>query len=108
MAKSSARHAASDLAGTALSTKSSRLIPVFAFGVSLSVFFALTYVLCILGYLLLPELAIQHSVLSLFLPGFKLLSWRSFFLGLGESFAYGWYIALVFGPFYNFCVLKLR
>ena len=36
------------------------------------------------------------------LPGFTWLSWPSFLLGLAESFAYGWYIALVFGPLYNF------
>ncbi len=84
------------------------LIPVFRFGVALSMFFVVSFVLCILSYLLLPELAIEHSALSLFLPGFKLLSWPSFFLGLVESFAYGWYIALVFGPIYNICVSRFR
>ena len=37
-----------------------------------------------------------------FLPGFELLSWRSFCLGIAESFIWGWYIALVFGALYNF------
>jgi hypothetical protein len=31
-----------------------------------------------------------------------LLSWQTFLLGLAESYAWGWYIALVFGPLYNF------
>jgi hypothetical protein len=35
-------------------------------------------------------------------PGFTWLNWPSFFLGLVETFAYGWYVALVFGPLYNF------
>ena len=35
------------------------------------------------------------------LPGFKLLNWWSFFLGLIESFGYGWYVALIVGPLYN-------
>lgn len=78
------------------------LIPVFTLGLALSFFLAISYVLCITGYLLLPGLPIQHSALAIFLPGFQLLSWRTFFLGLGESFLWGWYIALVFGPLYNF------
>ena len=49
----------------------------------------------------------QHGSLSIFLPGFELLSWRSFFLGLAESFAWGWYVALVFGPLYNFFVRRV-
>lgn len=78
------------------------LIPVFTLGLALSLFLTISYVLCISGYLLLPGLPVQHSALAIFLPGFQLLSWRTFFLGLGESFAWGWYIALVFGPIYNF------
>lgn len=36
------------------------------------------------------------------LPGFEWISWRSFLLGLIESFLYGIYVALVFVPLYNF------
>ena len=78
------------------------LIPVVTFGLSLSLFLAISYVLCVIGYLLFPSLPISHSSLALFLPGFELLNWRTFFLGLGESFAWGWYVALIFGPLYNF------
>jgi hypothetical protein len=77
-------------------------IPVVTLGLSLSVFFVISYLICILGYLLFPSLPIEHAALSIFLPGFELLSWRSYFLGLVESFVWGWYIALVFGPLYNF------
>jgi hypothetical protein len=45
---------------------------------------------------------VQHAALSIFLPGFELLSWRSFCLGMAESFIWGWYIALVLGALYNF------
>jgi hypothetical protein len=83
------------------------VIPVFALGLSLGLFFAITYTLCILYYLWFPDQFLNHAVLSLFLPGFKLLSWASFFLGLLESFAYGWYIALVFAPLYNFFAARL-
>ena len=71
-------------------------------GLSLSTFFAISYVICIMGYLIMPDFPVQHEALTIFLPGFKLLSWQSYFLGLIESFAWGWYIAAVFVPLYNF------
>jgi len=71
-------------------------------GLSLSTFFAISYVICIMGYLIMPDFLVQHEALAIFLPGFKFLSWQSYFLGLIESFAWGWYIAAVFVPLYNF------
>jgi hypothetical protein len=85
----------------------SQPIPVVAFGMGLSTFFAISFVLCVLGYLVLPDLPVPHSTLNLLLPGFKLLSWSSFLLGLFESIAFGWYIALIFAPLYNYFVRKL-
>ncbi|RQW38191.1 MULTISPECIES: DUF5676 family membrane protein [unclassified Novosphingobium] len=82
------------------------LIPVVTSGLALSLFFSVSYILCILGYLFLPGLPVQHSALAIFLPGFQLLSWKTFLLGLGEAFGWGWYIALVFGPLYNFLVSR--
>lgn len=93
-------------AGLRRTVHAPRLIPVFAFGMGLSTFFVTTYVLCVLGYLLFPSLPIEHSALGVLLPGFTLLSWRSFFLGLLESFGWGWYLALVFGPLYNFFAVR--
>jgi len=78
-----------------------RRIPVFALGLALSLFLAISYVLCVQGYLLFPGLPIEHSALGIFLPGFTLLSFPSFLLGLLESLFWGWYIALVFAPIYN-------
>ncbi len=77
-------------------------IPIVALGMSTSSFLVISYVLCVIGYLLFPGLPIDHAALAIFLPGFKLLSWSTFLLGLVESVAYGWYIALVFGTLYNF------
>jgi hypothetical protein len=77
-------------------------LSVVRLGLSLSTFFAISYVICIVGYLLAPGFPVQHASLSIFLPGFELLSWRSFFLGLIESIIWGWYIAAVFTPLYNF------
>ena len=90
------------VAGIRLPARSAHIIPVLALGMGMSLFLAISYVLCVLGYLFLPSLPIAHSALSIFLPGFTLLSWPSFFLGLAESFGWGWYVALVFGPLYNF------
>jgi anaerobic C4-dicarboxylate transporter len=77
-------------------------IPVVALGMGLSAFLAISYVICIVGYLLLPTLPVAHAALGIFLPGFTLLTWPSFFLGLVESAAWGWYVAVLFAPLYNF------
>jgi hypothetical protein len=77
-------------------------IPIVTLGLSLSLVFVISYLICIAGYLLLPGFPVQHAALSIFLPGFELLSWRSFCLGMAESFVWGWYIAFVFGSLYNF------
>ncbi len=87
--------------GVHLPTVVNPRIPVYAFGMSLGLFFAITYVLCVVFDLVFPSQA-MHPVWSPLLPGFTWLSWPSFFLGLVETFAYGWYVALVFGPLYNF------
>jgi hypothetical protein len=95
-----------DITRTSTTTFAPRL-PVVALGLSLSAFLALSYVLCILGYLVAPGIPVKHEALSIFLPGFELLSWPMFFLGLAESYVWGWYIALVFGPIYNFFVGRI-
>lgn len=84
------------------------LFPVLALGMSLGLFLVVSYLLCVLFYLLFPDLVLNHAVLALFLPGFKLLDWPSFVLGAIESFGYGWYVALVFGPLYNFIAARSR
>jgi hypothetical protein len=82
-------------------------IPVAALGLSLGLFFLLTYVLCV-GYdLIFPGQAMYQSWLRL-LPGFTWLDWPSFLLGLAESFVYGWYVALIFGPLFNFFAYRFR
>jgi hypothetical protein len=88
--------------GVPLASRGVRTIPVIGFGMSLSLFFLISYVICIIGYLLFPGLPINHAALAIFLPGFGLLTWQTFLLGLIESFVWGWYIALIFGPLFNF------
>jgi len=86
---------------TSRSLPSAHRLPVFALGMSLGLFLAVTFTLCVGFDLLFPGQAMYESWLRL-LPGFTWLSWPSFLLGLVESFAYGWYVALVFGPLFNF------
>ena len=74
-------------AGISLPAVMSARIPVIALGMSLGVFFAATFVLCVGFDLLFPGMAMYETWLKL-LPGFTWLSLPSFFLGLAESFAY--------------------
>ena len=86
--------------GTALPVAQAPRIPVIALGMALGLFLAITFVTCVAFDLLFPGMAMYETWLKL-LPGFTWLSWPSFFLGLIESAAYGWYVALVFAPLYN-------
>ena len=83
-------------AGPPLPTQAMPPVPVIALGTSLGLFLAITFALRVGFDPLFPGQAMYESWLRL-LPGF---TWPSFFLGLAESLAYGWYVALVFGPLY--------
>ena len=74
------------------------IVPV---GLSLGSFLVITYVLCVLFGLLISERGI-HQLLAQLVPGFTWITWPSFFLGLIWSFIFGWYIAVVFVPLFNF------
>lgn len=76
-------------------------IPVVVLGMSLGLFFAITFILCVGFDLIFPGMAMYQTWLKL-LPGFTWLSWQSFLLGLAEAFAYGWYVALIFAPLFNY------
>ena len=82
-------------------------ISLRAAGLATSLFLAITFSLCVAFDLLLPSRAMYHSWVAL-LPGFKWLTWTSFFLGLVESYGYGWFIALIWVPLYNVFLLGAR
>ena len=84
-----------------------RTIPVRVLGMAFSLFLVISYLICVTTYFI-PALPISHAMLTLFLPGFELSTWRSFCLGLVESFVWGWYVALIFGPLYNFFAVRGR
>ncbi len=68
---------------------------------SLGSFGAVTFVVCVLYGLLVPESLHMKSILEQMLPAFRWLTPGGFLLGLVESFLYGAYTGLVFVPLYN-------
>ena len=82
-------------------TEQPRRIAIVRLGTALGLFLSVTFVLCVLFDLWLPAYA-MNSVWAALLPGFTWITWPSLFLGIAETFAYGWYIALLFGGIYNF------
>lgn len=82
-----------------------RSLQFSSFGYATSAFFAITYVLCVGFDLVFPANA-MHAAWQTFLPGFHWLIWTSFILGLVESYAYGWYVTLIWIPLYNVAVRR--
>ena len=80
-------------------------ISLFAFGHATSLLLALSFIICVSFDLIFPEHA-MYEVWYKLLPGFEWISWKSFFLGLIESYGYGWFIALIWVPLYNFFISK--
>ena len=70
---------------------------------SLGIFMAITFILCILYGLIVPQrLHGMSDFLEAVLPAFRWLTFGGFLLGIVESFLYGAYIGIVFVPIYNF------
>ena len=82
-----------------------RNVSFSAVGHATSLFLAISFVVCVAGDLVMPAHE-MHSAWQRLLPGFVWLTWGSFFLGLIESYAYGWYFTLIWVPLYN--VLSTR
>jgi hypothetical protein len=82
-------------------------ISLVAVGHATSLFLAITFTVCVGFDLLFPEHAMYRAWRDL-LPGFEWLSWQSFFLGLIESWGYGWYFALIWVPIYNFFATRVK
>lgn len=73
---------------------------------SLGSFGAVTFLLCVLYGLLVPESLHMKSILEQMLPAFRWLTWWGFLLGWVESFLYGVYAGLVFVPLYNWFAVR--
>lgn len=68
---------------------------------SLGIFTAISFVVCVVFGLIGPLSFRMSPFLEMALPGFKWLTFWSFFLGLIESFLYGAFAGLLFVPIYN-------
>jgi len=73
---------------------------ISAIGHATSLFLVVSYLLCV-GWGILFGSAQMYTVWAPLLPGFNWLSWGDFFLGLVETYGYGWYFALLWVPLYN-------
>ncbi len=80
-------------------------ISFLAVGHATSALLAISFTLCVVFDLLFPNYAMYGSWQAL-VPGFEWLSWQSYFLGLIETYAYGWYFALIWVPIYNLVTSK--
>jgi hypothetical protein len=75
-----------------------RFTPV---ALSLGVFLAITFTLCVIWGLVFPGTGAMQRLMEAAFPWFTWLSWGSYFIGLVESVLYGIYAAVVFVPLYN-------
>ena len=82
-------------------------LAIVPLGLSLGSFLVITYLLCVLFGIFVSDRG-MHQLLSQLLPGFTWITWPSFFLGLFWSVVYGWYIAVVFAPLFNFFSVRTR
>lgn len=73
---------------------------------SLGLFGAVTFVVCVLYGLVVPEPLHMRAFLEGVFPGFAWLTPGGFALGLVESFLYGVYAGLVFTPIHNVLVRR--
>jgi hypothetical protein len=78
-----------------------RQLPLVPLGLSVSIFFVITYVLCILSGLIVPDWSMHQPWLQFF-PGFEWLTVKGFIIGFVEAVLYGWYAAFLFGWLFNF------
>lgn len=68
---------------------------------SLALFGVVTYLVCIVYGLIVPEPYHMPIVLEAVFPGFRWLTLAGFLIGLAESFLYGAYAGLVYVPIHN-------
>lgn len=76
-------------------------IPIRALGWSLGLFLAITYTLCVLFDLAFPGQS-MIGIWAPLLPWVAEISLGGYVLGVAETLLYGWFVALIFGPLFNF------
>lgn len=68
---------------------------------SLALFGAVTFLVCVVYGLIVPEALHMAGFLEQFLPGFRWLTPLGFLVGLVEASLYGVYAGLVYGTIHN-------
>lgn len=68
---------------------------------ALGMFGALTFVVCVLYGLIVPESLHMTGFLEQVLPGFRWLTFSGFVIGLAESFLYGVYAGVAYSAIHN-------
>ena len=76
-------------------------LPVAALGWSAGLFLAVTYAVCVAFDLIFPSQSMNGAWASV-LPWVSGISVGGVLLGLVETFLYGWFFALIFGPLFNY------
>jgi len=90
-----------DVARPRLTTERVRMLNTKVVSWSLAVFSVVTYLVCVLFGVVVPESLHMSVFLEQVLPGFEWLTVWGFAIGLIEAFLYGAYAGLVFTPLYN-------
>ena len=75
-------------------------ISLLAAGHASSITLAISFTLCVVFDLVFPNRAMYETWQKL-LPGFEWISFKSYAIGLLESYGYGWFFTLIWVPIYN-------
>ncbi len=81
-------------------------IPLVALGLSLSIFLALSFLLCVVGDYI-PIVRDFHLLRALY-PALDMAQPQTIAIGAAWAFLVGWYVALVFGSLCNFFMARRR
>lgn len=74
---------------------------IFVVGHATSLFLLISYLLCICFGWLFPAFQ-MHEAWAPLLPGFEWLTPSGFMFGLIGSYAYGWFIAIIWVPLHEY------
>ena len=75
-------------------------VDITQLGLALTAFFVVTFLVCIALGLVVPDWEMHKPWLQFF-PWFEWLTVKGVLIGLVEAVVYAWYVAIVFGFFFN-------
>jgi len=86
----------------AMNPQEGDLMKITSVGHAVSLFFVITFLICIVWGLVTPPSLHMHPAWQDLLPGFEFGTLTGILIGLVESYLYGWYVAILFVPLFNF------